>query len=135
MAKRLHLKQKRVFSEPLKRRLVKQIEEGNETVGSVSKAQGVSNTSVYKWINRYSGYLQSGQTLVVQMESEAEKTEALKLRIAELEAALGRKQMELDFEKRYNIELKKYVDKEAKKKSGIQRSNGSGSTKGSTDTK
>jgi len=135
MAKKEHFRQRRVFSEELKRQLVKQIEDGNKSVLNVCREQRVSDRSVYKWINRYSRYLRSGQTLVVQMESEAEKLKQKDARIAELEAALGRKQMELDYEKRYNIELKKYVEKEAKKKSGTKPFNGSGTTKGSTDTK
>lgn len=135
MAKKEHLRQHRVFSEEVKKRWVKQIEAGNKSVLSVCREQGVARSSVYKWINRYSGYLQSGQNLVVQMESEAQNNEAFKKKIAELEAALGRKQMELDYERRYNIELKKHIDKETKKKSGTQRSNGLGTTKDNMDTK
>ena len=135
MAKKTHLGERRVFSEAFKRRYVKLIEEGKETVTTVSRAHRLARSAVYKWINRYSGYLQSGQTLVIQMDSEASKTQEMQARIAELEAALGRKQMELDFINKM-IEISKRDFKfDLKKKVGTRLSNGSGSTGDNTPTK
>lgn len=97
MQKRSFLACKRVFSEAIKKKVVKDIEEGKVTVLAASRELGVSFQSVYRWLNQYSRHLQSSKRIVVEMQSEAYKTKELEKRIQELEAALGRKQLEVDF--------------------------------------
>ena len=87
----------RVFSEEVQRAAVIQFESCKMSVTAVCRQYGVTAPTVYRWINKYSRHLQSGHIMVVQMESEAQKNEQLLKKIAELEAALGRKQMEVDF--------------------------------------
>ena len=96
LVKKESLRQTRTFSEQVKRDLVKDIESGRCSVLQASKELTVSATSVYRWIGRYSRYLQNNKRLVVEDKSEAYQTEQLRKKILELEAALGRKQMELD---------------------------------------
>ncbi len=96
LAKKETLRQARIFSEQVKRELVKDIESGKCSVSQASKELSVSITSVYRWIGRYSRYLQNNKRLVVEDKSEAYQSEQLRKKILELEAALGRKQMELD---------------------------------------
>ena len=91
------LKAKRTFSEALKKKIVRDIEKGKAGVSAVSREYDVSITSIYNWINKYCRHLQKGETIVMQMDSESYKTKALEQRIIELEAALGRKQLEVDF--------------------------------------
>jgi len=135
MAKKEHLKEQRVYSEAFKRRYVKLIEEGKESVITVSRTHGVSRAAVYKWINRYSGYLQSGQTLVVQMDSEESKVRLLEKQLAEAQSALGRKQMEIDFLNKMIEVGKRDFKFDLKKKVGTQLLSGSGSTGDNTPTK
>jgi len=90
---------------------------------------------VYEWIRKYSRYLQPGQTVVVQMESEAQKNKELQKRIEELEAAVGRKQMEIDFLNQLLEQGKKELNVDLKKKFSTPPSTGSGSIKGDTTTK
>jgi transposase len=91
------LRPMRVFSEELKKKIVADIESGQLRVSTVVREQGVSTTAVYAWINKYSRHLRSGQKQVVQMESEAYKTQQLQQRVAELERIVGQKQILLDF--------------------------------------
>jgi transposase len=90
------LKQHRVFSEDIKKQVIRDIEKGRCTVRQASRELQVSEQSIYNWLNRYSLNLQRQRVLVVENKSEAYRTKELQKRIQELEAALGRKQMEVD---------------------------------------
>lgn len=92
-----HLRQRRLFSDDLKKKIVSDIEKSKVSVSAVCREYSVSAVSVYKWLNQYSRHLQSGKTLVVQMESEQYRSKELEKKVAELEAAVGRKQLEIDF--------------------------------------
>ena len=131
--KKTHLVQSRVFSDEYKKRIVKEIESGQYTVLQASREFDVNSQSVYKWLYRYSRYLQKNKVLIVEEQSEQRKRQELEQRIKDLEAALGRKQMEIDMLNKlieiagqeYNTDLKKNILK--------QPLIGSGSTK-DTDT-
>lgn len=87
----------RVFSESLKRKVVSDIESGKVNVATVSREFNVSQQSVYNWLNKYSRHLHSSTKIVIEMESEEYKRKEMERRKKELEAALGRKQLEVDF--------------------------------------
>ena len=128
------LKQVRVFSEAVRRKVVKDIETGKVSIAAVCRELDVSKTSVYSWLNKYSRHLQSGKKLVLQMDSEAYKSKELEKRVKELEAALGRKQLEVDFLNRLIEQGKEELGVDLKKKSFTPPSDGSKETKGSTGT-
>ncbi len=86
----------RQFSEAVKKQTVKDIEKGKCTVLEASRELSVSLQSVYVWVYKYSGYLQKNKAMVVQDVSESYKTKVLETKLREAEAALGRKQMEID---------------------------------------
>ena len=135
MQKRAFLAPQRVFSEAIKKKVVKDIEDGKVTVVAVSKELAVSFQSVYNWLNKYSRHLQSSKRIVVEMESEAYKTKELEKRILELEAALGRKQLEVDFLNKM-IELsKEELGIDLKKNFSTPPFTGSEQENGSTDIK
>jgi transposase len=56
----------------------------------------LSRTAVYKWIYAYSD-LELNVKMVVEMESEASKTQQLLERNAELERFIGQKQLEIEY--------------------------------------
>lgn len=89
---------RRVFSEAFKREKVAEITSGQMSVAQLCKLWGVSNTSVYQWIYRYSPSHQRGTVMVVQKESEASKVQALQQQVAALERALGQKQLVIDYQ-------------------------------------
>ena len=130
------LRAKRIFSESIKKQAVKDIESGKCTVAQVSNELLVSQNSVYVWINRYSRYLRSNKTLIVEDKSESYRSKELERKVKELEAALGRKQMEIDFMKKMMEIAEDKYGVDFKKKSPKIPSSGSGSTKESdTGTK
>lgn len=89
-------RQNRIFSEDVKKQVVRDIEKGKCTVTQATRELSVSYTSIYNWMYKYSVSLHKDRVLVVENKSEAYRTNELQKRITELEAALGRKQMEID---------------------------------------
>jgi transposase len=118
--KKTHLVQRRVFSDEFKKRIVKEIESGQYTVLQASREFDCNLQTVYKWLYRYSRYLQKNKVLIVEEQSEQRKRLELEQRIKDLEAALGRKQMEIDMLNKlieiagqeYNTDLKKNISKQ-----------------------
>ena len=88
---------RRIFSEALKKKIVKDIQSGKVSVSAVCREYEVSNCSVYKWLKKFSTNYQSQKTIIVQMKSEQYKSKELAQKVKELEAIIGRKQMELDY--------------------------------------
>ena len=105
----LKIRQRRIFSESFKREKVQELTAGLYTVYSFSKLWGVAPYTVYRWIYKYSPQHKQGITMVVQQESEAQKTADLLTQVAELERRLGQKQMQIDYlEKLVELASKEY---------------------------
>jgi transposase len=95
--KKKQLRPVRRYSEELKKHIVKQIESGLITVSQATREYDLKGSqSIYNWIYKYSRTLKKGTVLVVQKESEEKRREQLLSDNKDLEAALGRKQMEID---------------------------------------
>jgi len=90
-------RQRRIFSESIRKQTVKDIEEGKCTVKQACNELLVSDVSVYRWIEKYSRYLKKNKVLIVEDKSEAYRTKELERKIKELEAALGRKTLESEY--------------------------------------
>lgn len=129
------IRQRRIFSEDLRKQIVSSIENGEKSIRSASREYGVYTTTVYRWLNKYSRHLQSSPVMVVQMESESYKNKEYEKRIRELEAALGRKQLELDYLNKLLEIGQEELGIDLKKKSVTPPSTGSVPTKKDTDTK
>jgi transposase len=91
------LKPRRIFSDKLKKKIVRDIEQSKVNVTGACREYEVSGQTVYNWLKKFSTHLHSSTTLVMQMDSEQYRTKELEKKVAELEAALGRKQMEIDY--------------------------------------
>lgn len=87
----------RHFSDAFRRKKVADIEAGLLSIKDLCAQYSISRTSVYRWIYRYSAHHKRGTRQVIEMKSEAHKTQLLLQRVAELEQVVGRKQIELDF--------------------------------------
>lgn len=123
----LESKYNRYFSEAFKKEKVKDIVEKRISITELCALYGISRTSAYKWIYLYS-QVEKGVNTVVQMESEANKTQILQQRIADLERTVGQKQMLIDYlEKGFEIASEE-LGYDLKKKYAPQRSNGSDGT-------
>lgn len=128
------IRQRRVFSEDLRRKIVSDIGAKLFTVLEGARLYDVSQQTIYRWIYRYRPGLAPGTTQVVQMDSEAAKNKALLQRIADLERALGQKQMELDFLDKLVEIASQELGVDIKKNSSRTALNGSGPIKNNLTT-
>lgn len=115
MATLKSLRPVRIFSEEVKKQVVRDIESLKMSPSEASQELSVSLRSIYNWIDKYSRYLKRNSRLVVESQSDVMKSKELKQELKEAQAALGRKQMELDYlnklielaGKEYGVDLKK----------------------------
>lgn len=91
------LRERRVFSVELKKKLVEQIETKKLQVRDVVNLYKVSAASVYRWLQDYSITKPNGVTMVVESESHDSKITKLYHHIAELEQNVGKKQLQIEF--------------------------------------
>jgi len=96
-----YIRQRRTFSPTLRKDIVRLIESGKLSVAAASREYQVSSTSIYRWIHRYSTYNKKGAVLVVDKDSQSKKLERLQQKIAELEQAVGHKQMQIDYYEKF----------------------------------
>ncbi len=87
----------RIFSTPLKRDLVKSIDTGKLRVSEVCRLYEVSATSVYRWMEKYSIHYRHQTRLIVEKKSSGSRLKSLEQQIKDLKAALGEKQMKIDY--------------------------------------
>jgi transposase len=112
---KLKIRQRRTFSEEFKREKVQELNAGLYSISSFCKLWDVTSTAVYRWIYLYSPEHKKGTTMVVQKDSESQKTHDLLKQVAELERRLGQKQMQIDYleklvelaSQKYDIDFKK----------------------------
>lgn len=90
-------RQNRVFSESFKRAKVKEIEAKRLKISEICHLYEVSRSAVYKWLKKYGQKTEKNVKIVVEMESDAQRTKLLLERVAELERAVGLKQLEIDY--------------------------------------
>lgn len=127
---KLSLKPRRIFSDTLKKKIVKDIETGRVNVLGVCREYEVSNAAVYRWLKKYSAHLHPSTTLVMQMDSEQYRSKELAKKLTELEAALGRKQMEIDYLNKLIEIAGQDLGVDLKKNINMHASGGIGKTKG-----
>lgn len=96
LTKKRSIRQVKRFSIQVKKNIVRDIEKGLYTVIEACREIQVAEQTIYNWIYKYSSYLSKNKVLIVEDKSEVSKTLELEKRLREVEAALGRKQMELD---------------------------------------
>lgn len=118
----------RHFSDDFKRLKVKELEQKQITVAQIASLYGVNRNAVYKWIQKYSLYYQKASRLVVELESESQKTERLLKKVAELERIVGQKQLEIDFLKKLIDVSSEELGIDLKKNSCMKPLSGSGKT-------
>jgi transposase-like protein len=127
--KKVKLNPKRVFSEEFKKARVNEFEKGEFTTHEIAKLYGISQVNVYRWIHKYSTYNKRGLQVVEMKESGQQKLKDYEKRIAELERALGQKQLKVDFLEKM-IELAgEELNVDIKKNYSTPQSNGSGKTR------
>ena len=111
-------KYNRNFSEEFKKSKVKDLVEKRIRVRELCSLYSISRSTVYKWLYLYSQVEKSTKT-VVQMESEYCKTQRLLAQVAELERAVGQKQMEIDYQNKAFELASEELGFDIKKKYGL----------------
>lgn len=130
----LEIRERRIFSEELKKKAIKELTSKRTTIKSLMLEYQVSANTIYKWLYKYSPYHEGRCTLVVQMKSEEVKNNELRHRLAELERIVGQKQLEIDFLNKL-LELGSgELGFDLKKNFNASRSSGSGPTEDNTAT-
>lgn len=129
---RLKIRQFRTFSEEFKRQKVQLIVEKKVSIADVSFLYKVSKVTVYRWVYMYSPEHEQGIKQVVQMQSEEHKTKELLRQVAELERAVGQKQLQLDYLERLVQVSGESLKIDLKKTFGGPPSNGSDRTNATT---
>ena len=132
---KLEIRAQRCFSEEFKKDKVRELVEKQVTVIQICRLYGVTRAAVYKWLYKYSKDHQRRPTLVVQMESEAYKTQRLQQRVAELERIIGQKQLEIDFLNKLFEIANEEIGYDVKKNISLKLSNGTGANEKNTTTK
>ena len=131
---KLEIRDRRIFSEELKKKAIKELVGKRTTIKSVMTEYQVSANTVYRWLYQYSPYHEQKCTLVVQMKSEELKTSELRQRMAELERIVGQKQLEIDFLNKLLEIGSGELGFDLKKSFSPPPLNGTGSAKGSIPT-
>lgn len=124
------LRPRRIFSDKLKKKIVKDIWQGKVNIAGVCREYEVSQQAVYCWLKKFSTHLHPSTTLVIQMDSEQYRSKELEKKVTELEAALGRKQMEIDYLNKLIEIAGQDLSTDLKKNTGIDALAGTGKIKG-----
>jgi len=123
------IKKQRKYTEEFKKDIVSIFEKGTYSVLQLGKLYGIKKQVIYGWIYRYSAFNEPGYRIMDKNESPSEKLKQLEEKVKELELAVGRKQMKIDFLEKL-IELAKHdLGIDVKKNCGTQHSGGSAKTK------
>lgn len=109
------IRKHRKYSEEFKKQIVSDFESGKFSVIQLEKLHGVGNPLIYQWIYKYSTFNTKGYRVVEHKNSSQKKVKELEAQIKELQAALGRKQIMIDYletmmevaKEELNIDIKK----------------------------
>lgn len=122
------LQRRRHFSDEIRRKVVRECREGKHTVGELSDLYHVSHQSIYRWIHKFFSTGDPTITIVEMADSSDKKLNDLQQQIADLERALGQKQIKLDFYEKMMDPAEEEYGLDLKKNSSTKPSDGSGKT-------
>lgn len=113
--KHVKLRTRRDFSKEFKLARVREYESGEYSVTELSRLFSIQSRVLYRWIHQYSNYNKKSAIIVEMKDSATKKLKDYEKRIADLERALGQKQLNIEFlekmielaKEEYNIDLKK----------------------------
>ena len=91
------IRKQRRYSEEFKRQIVSDFETGKYSVLELEKLHGIKGSVIYRWIYKYSTFNEKGYRIVEHKSSSNKKVKDLEKKVQDLEAALGRKQIMIDY--------------------------------------
>jgi transposase len=112
------VRDKRYFSEDLRRQIVKEIEDGVYGKSEAARVYAVSEVSIYNWLRKYSFKYQKGIVTVVELESESVKRKKLEQQQSDSHKIIAAQTVELFFYKQlvevisahYDFDFKKNIN-------------------------
>jgi len=110
-------KSRRVFSEGFKRDKVKLYETGKMSVVQLSRLYDISETALYKWIDKYRTTPHS-ERIVVETDSDYLKLLELQKRVERMEKLIGNQQIELEYHKSILKSASEHYKEDVEKKFG-----------------
>ena len=122
------INRRRSFSEDFKLRIVELYESGQGSVSELEKEYGLSGAVIYRWIYKYSNYNKKSIQVVEMKDSQQSKIKELERKVKELEQAVGRKQMNIDYLEKMIDLAKEHYEIDIKKNFGTPPSGGSNPT-------
>ncbi len=90
------MKPRRIFSESFKKEKVRLYETGKMTMSQISRTYGVSQTSLYKWLERFRT-LPKNERIVVETDSDYIALSGLQKRVDNMERLIGNQQIKIDY--------------------------------------
>lgn len=123
------LQKNRSYSEEFKKQIVADFESGKFSVPQLQKLHKIANSLIYRWIYKFSTFNEKGYRIVEMKDSSNKKMKDLETRNKELEAALGRKQIQVEYLEKMIDLAKTELDIDIKKNYNTPQSTGSGKTK------
>ena len=123
------IRKQRKYSIEFKKRIVAEFEKGKFSVPQLEKLHGVRNSLIYRWIYKFSTFNEQGFRVVEMKDSSNKKMKELEARVKELESAVGRKQIKIDYLEKMMEIAKEELDIDIKKNFATSQSIGSGKTK------
>lgn len=123
------LRKHRQYSDEFKKQIVADYESGEFSVKQLERLHGISYQSIYNWIYKFSNFNEKGFRVVEMKDSSNKKMQELEARNKELEAALGRKQIQLDYLEKMVELAKSELNIDIKKNYSTPQSTGLGKTK------
>ena len=108
-------RRRRHFSDSFKIQKVRELETGKTKISELCKQYEVTDTNVYRWLNKFGSMKNKQERLVIESDSDTKQLLALKKKVAELEQLDGQKQIMLEFkdkmidlaEETYGVDIKK----------------------------
>jgi len=91
------LRKHRRYSDAFKKQIVSDFESGNYSVLQLKNLHGIGQQTVYSWIYKFSTFNEKGYRVIEMEDSTINKVKNLETKIKELEAALGRKQIMVEY--------------------------------------
>ena len=123
------IKKQREFSTEFKQQIVSDFESGKYSVAQLGRLHGLSHTNIYRWVYKFSTFNERGSRIVEMKDSSSKRMKEMEARIKELEATVGRKQIQVDYLEKMIEIAKSEMDIDIKKNFNTPQSAGSGKTK------
>ncbi len=127
-------RRRRHFSDSFKIQKVREIETGKTKVSEICKQYEVTDTNVYRWLNKFGTMRDKKERLVIETDSDTKKLLELKKKVADLERIIGQKQIMIEFKDKMIELAEETYGVDIKKKFSTLQSNTSGTTGNNTDT-